>query len=47
MTGKGEGRSQEMARIIGDEVTVCSSNETDFTVRFDKKPTRVNKSFTF
>ena len=41
MTKKGEGRSQEIAEIVGDEVTLHATNETGFTVRFDKQPTRV------
>ena len=45
MTMKREGRSQEMAGIVGDEVTLHASNETGLTVKFDKQPTRVIRKF--
>ncbi len=41
MTAKGEGRSQVYAQILGEEVTLHSSEETGFTVEFDKSPTQV------
>ncbi len=41
MTAKGEGRSQVYAQILADEVTLHLSEETGFTVEFDKSPTQV------
>ena len=43
MTKRGEGRSQIFAEIVGNEVTVCSSDKTGFSVTFNKKPTQVRQ----
>ena len=41
MSGKGEGRSQVYAQIVGDRVVVKSSDETP-AITFDRNPTQVS-----
>ena len=44
MSDKGEGRSETCAQIISEEVIISTTDDTGWSVRFDKEPTKVNYS---
>ena len=41
MLEKWEGRSEIIAQMVSEEVVINATGENDWSIRFDKKPTKV------
>ena len=41
MLGKWEGRSEIIAQMVSEEVVISATGTNEWSVRFDKKPTKV------